>query len=263
MGVLNLTPDSFSDGDRFATLEQAVDCALRMEDVGADFIDIGGFSSRPGAADVSEDEELRRVLPVISALAARLSCPISVDTFRARVFAECFESGAAMLNDISAFRGDEAMLETLAKTQAPACLMHMQGDPQSMQERPHYEDVVAEVTAFFQERLASAAAAGVSADRLLLDPGIGFGKTLEHNLLLLRAVPDFAALGCGLLYGTSRKSFLGKILGRPDPREREWATAATTAYLFAAGVHVLRVHDVAANIDVLNVVKMIHGKDLG
>ena len=258
VGVLNLTPDSFSDGGSHASVEAAVSVALRMEEAGAALVDVGGVSTRPGAAPVPLDEERRRVLPVIEALAPRLGIPLSVDTDRAAVFREAFAAGAAVLNDVTALGEGEPMFEVLRETGAPAILMHMRGTPRTMQEAPRYGDVVAEVGDFFEARLAAAEAAGLSRERFVLDPGIGFGKTLEHNLALLRAAPRLAARhGRPLLYGTSRKTFIGLILDRPEPREREWGTAATTAFLHQNGVRYLRVHDVRAAVDLITVLRTI------
>lgn len=259
-GILNLTPDSFSDGGRYAHLDEAVDAARRMEEEGAAFVDVGGVSTRPGAEPVSLDEERRRVLPVVEALARVLSIPISIDTYRAAVFREAHAAGAAILNDVTALGEGEAMCEVLRETGAPAILMHMRGSPLTMQDAPRYDDVVREVGDFFAARLALAAKAGIAADKFVLDPGIGFGKTLAHNLELLRAIPALTArFGRPLLYGTSRKTFIGKILDRSEPREREWGTAATTAYLHQSGARYLRVHHVRAAVDLIDVLHAIEG----
>ncbi|MEZ6195491.1 MAG: dihydropteroate synthase [Planctomycetota bacterium] len=257
VGILNVTPDSFSDGGVHPDVASAVDAALRMEEAGAAVIDVGAVSTRPGSEAVDLEEERRRLMPVIEALAPRLEVPISVDTFRAAIFREAFEAGAAILNDVTALGEGEAMFEVLRRTGAPAILMHMRGRPSSMQDDPRYDDVTAEVAAFFAERLDRAEAAGLPRDRFVLDPGLGFGKTVEHNLALLARSDELAALGRPLLYGASRKSFLGKILDRLDPREREWGTAATTAHLAGARVRYVRVHDVAAAVDVIRVIDRI------
>lgn len=257
VGVLNVTPDSFSDGGRFSETAAAVDRALSMVAEGAHVIDIGGCSTRPGSVPPSLDEELGRVLPVLEQLDGRVDVPISVDTWRARVFEEAWERGAAILNDVTALTKDERLGPAVAERDAPVVLMHMAGTPATMQERPRYDDVTAEVKAFFVEALDRASKAGVSSSRVVLDPGIGFGKTIEHNLELLRNVEAFRELGRPLFVGTSRKSFLGAIVEREDPGEREFATAATTAHLCRCGVEMIRVHDVRAARDVVAVTRRL------
>jgi dihydropteroate synthase len=247
MGILNVTPDSFSDSGTYGGTAAAVRCALAMAGEGADLIDVGGESTRPGAAAVSVEEELGRVLPVITALASQLPGRISVDTYKAKVAAQALAAGAYMINDISALRMDAEMVAVLRDARCPVVLMHMQGEPRTMQEAPSYDDVVEEVHRFFCERLEWAVDHGLREDDLLLDPGIGFGKTVEHNLQLLRNLRSFRTLGRPLVVGTSRKRFLGSILGIEKPRERDNATAATTALAVWQGAHIVRVHEVAHN----------------
>lgn len=258
-GILNATPDSFSDGGEYLNPERARERGRQMVLDGADLIDVGGCSTRPGAAGLTVQEELDRVIPVIEALRQDLSLPISVDTYHASVFAEAWEAGADILNDVSALRADPAMGPLLNKTKAPAILMHMQGNPQTMQLSPEYSDVVADILTQFRKTLERANGFGVSWERIVLDPGIGFGKTLEHNLSILRRIDELKSLGCPLMLGTSRKSFLGALLERDDPKDREFGTAATTAYLQAKSVEILRVHDVKAARDVLTTTQAIIG----
>ena len=255
MGVLNVTPDSFSDGGRYAAEDAAVAQGLRLAAEGADIIDVGGESTRPGAARVEGAEQLRRVVGVIRRLRRELpsTCAISIDTTRGVVAQGALEAGAQLVNDVSAGREDPELLAVAARAGAPVVLMHMQGDPATMQRAPSYRDVVAEVKAFLLERAAAAVAAGIPRERILIDPGIGFGKTVDHNARLLARLDELAATGYALLLGTSRKSFLGAVTGRTDAADRVVATAATTALGVMAGVSVFRVHDVAANRDALEV----------
>lgn len=252
MGVLNVTPDSFSDGGRFLAAEDALAQGLALVREGAAIVDVGGESTRPGSDPVPAEEELRRVLPVVEALADRVGVPISVDTMKADVARRALGAGAALINDVSALRADPAMVEVVAELGAPVCLMHMQGAPRTMQEDPHYDDVVDEVLRFLEERMAFALARGVAEDQLLLDPGIGFGKTVEHNLTLLRHLDRFVALGRPIVLGTSRKRFLGTILGS-EPGERVIGTVVTTVIGLLAGAQVFRVHDVKPNFEALRV----------
>ena len=214
MGVVNVTPDSFSDGGEFLAPADAIAHGMRLASDGAHILDIGGESTRPGAEPVDADEELRRVLPVIEGLAAA-EAEISIDTNKVEVAARALEAGASIVNDVSAFRFAPALAELVAESGAACCLMHMLGEPRTMQEDPRYDDVVADVKAFLEERMAFAVAAGVSEERIWLDPGIGFGKTLEHNLELLRRLDEIVAIGRPVVVGSSRKSFLGKLTGRP------------------------------------------------
>lgn len=260
MGVLNVTPDSFSDGGRFADPESGLARARALVAEGADLLDIGGESSRPGAQPVPALEELRRVIPVIEAVGSALDAPISVDTTKAEVAAAALKAGASIVNDISALSTDPGLARIVAETGAGLVLMHMRGTPQTMQDAPDYEDVVAEVYEFLAKRIEAAEAAGVSRDAIAIDPGIGFGKTIEHNLLLLRNLGRFASLGCVVLVGTSRKRFLGTITGRGiDAR----ATASAVSSLFAAtkGARVLRVHDVGPLRDALIVWAALGGRE--
>ena len=260
MGVLNVTPDSFSDGGKFLDVQRAAAHARKMADAGADIIDVGGESTRPGAASVSEEEELQRVLPVVEHLGDLL---VSVDTTKAGVAAKALAAGARIVNDISALRFDPRMVDVVRDAGAGLVLMHMQGTPQTMQEAPHYDDVVAEVRSFLAERIVFAESRGLKKTQIAVDPGIGFGKTMEHNLQLLARLDEIGSLGCPLLVGTSRKSFIGRVLARPgavpgcDADERLWGTAATVAWAVVQGARVVRVHDVAEMSDVVRMVETI------
>jgi dihydropteroate synthase len=253
MGVVNVTPDSFSDGGDFADAAAASAHARRLAAEGADILDIGGESTRPGAAPVSEDEELERVLPVLEAL-RDIPVPVSVDTRRARVMREVLAAGASMINDIEALQGSGA-IEALASAAArgcAVCLMHMQGAPATMQQDPHYDDVVADVKAFLAARVAASEAAGISRDRIVADPGFGFGKTVAHNLTLLARLGEFQALGVPVTAGLSRKSMLGAVTGRPV-NDRLAASVAAALLAAQAGARILRVHDVKETRDALAV----------
>lgn len=243
MGILNVTPDSFSDGGVYLRPEAARRHAQQMVEDGAAIIDVGGESSRPGAAPVTADEEARRVLPVIRAIRRRLSVPISIDTWKAEVAARALEAGASVVNDITALRGDARMAQVVAKARAGVVLMHMQGTPRTMQRHPRYGDVVEDVAQFLAEAIARARRAGISKERLWIDPGIGFGKTVAHNLLLLHNLERFARLSVPVVVGPSRKSFIGAILGA-EVRERLAGTLACVASAASAGVDGVRVHDV-------------------
>ncbi|MGH2867342.1 MAG: dihydropteroate synthase [Solirubrobacteraceae bacterium] len=251
MGVVNVTPDSFSDGGLYLDARAAIDHGLALERAGATILDIGGESTRPGANPVPQDEELRRVLPVIAGLRARGSgAQLSIDTFKAPVARAALAAGATLVNDVTALRGDPGMAEVIASAGADCCLMHMLGEPRTMQRDPRYGDVVSEIKAFLEERCGDAVAAGVAEERILLDPGIGFGKTTEHNLELLRRLGEIVALGRPVVIGTSRKSFLGKITARPV-EDRIAATIATNLIAYERGARVFRVHDVAPIHDAL------------
>ena len=253
MGVVNVTPDSFSDGGLYLDTVAAVSYARELERQGAAILDIGGESTRPGAEPVQRPDELRRVLPVIEALAdGKTAAQISVDTSKAAVARAAIEAGATLVNDVSALRGDPDMAGVIAAARTECCLMHMLGEPRTMQQAPHYEDVVSEVAAFLEERMAFAIGEGVAEERIMLDPGIGFGKTVEHNLELLARLNEIVALGCPVVIGTSRKSFLGRLTGR-EVQDRLPATIATNVVAYLAGARVFRVHDVAPVHDALAV----------
>jgi len=268
MGILNMTLDSFSDGGRFVTgpaggieLDAAVAAARRMAEDGAEFIDIGGESTRPGSREASPDEQCRRVIPVIEAIrAAGIDAAISIDTRSAGVADAALAAGADIVNDISALRHDPRMAEVCARRGAAVILMHMQGTPETMQVNPTYSDVVAEVADFLRERVDAASAAGIGRDRLLIDPGIGFGKTHEHNLALLRHIDALHALQSPVIVGPSRKAFLGAIVGETDPARRDLATAATVALCAAAGVQIVRVHNAAMMKQVTSVCTAVLGE---
>ncbi|HSI33993.1 MAG: dihydropteroate synthase [Phycisphaerae bacterium] len=258
MGVLNVTPDSFSDGGRFAEPAAAVAHARAMVQQGAAVIDVGGESTRPGSQRVPAGVQIERVVPVIRALSAeKLPCTISIDTTLAPVAQAALDAGAALVNDISGGADDPAMLPLAARTAAPIVLMHMQGQPATMQVNPAYTDVVEDVAAALDRMATAARAAGVRADRILLDPGIGFGKTIDHNLALLRNVSRFTRLGYPLVLGTSRKGFLGRITGESEPSGRVMATAGSVAWCVANGAAVVRVHDVEPMARVVRIVRAI------
>jgi dihydropteroate synthase len=260
MGVLNVTPDSFSESGRFADRDAAVAHARAMVAAGADLIDVGGESTRPGSLPVAPEEQIRRVVPVLQALWGEQSVLFSIDTTRASVAAAALEAGASIVNDISAGRDDPDMFALVAKRAAPLVLMHMLGQPSTMQDNPRYDDVVSDVAHFLQSRLAKAMQCGIDAKRVLFDPGIGFGKTLEHNLQLLQHTATLASLGRPLVVGTSRKRFIGTITNEPDPAKRLFGTAATIAWTVANGATIVRVHDVGP---MRQVVQMIRAIQLG
>jgi dihydropteroate synthase len=244
MGILNVTPDSFYDGGRYAQVEAAVQRAVQMAEEGADVIDVGGESTRPGSQPVPEEEELRRVLPVIEAVRERVDVPISIDTTKSHVAERALQAGACMVNDISGLGFDPRMAAVVAHYGALCCVVHIQGTPQTMQQNPQYEDVVRDISRYFEERLARAQQAGIPRENIWLDPGIGFGKTVEHNLEILRRLREFTAFGLPILIGTSRKSFIGRILGGLPPEERLEGTAATVVIAIMNGANAVRVHDV-------------------
>jgi dihydropteroate synthase len=253
MGVVNVTPDSFSDGGQLADAAAAVRHARGLVDEGASIIDVGGESTRPGADPVLVEEELQRVVPVIEGLAALgLPARISVDTMKVEVARAAIDAGAGYVNDVTAFRHEPELAGLVADRSVDCCLMHMLGEPRTMQQDPRYDDVVSDVKAFLEERLAAAVAAGIPEERVHLDPGIGFGKTLEHNLELLRRLDEIAAIGRPVVLGTSRKSFIGRITGR-DVAGRVHGTVATCVLGYERGARVFRVHDVAAVHDGLSV----------
>lgn len=252
MGVINVTPDSFSDGGKFSELKQVLTFAETLIAEGADMLDIGGESTRPGAAPVSLDEERRRVLPVIEKLAGG-TVPVSIDTQKPALMREAVAAGAAMVNDVCGFRAEGAF-DAVADSDAAICIMHMQGEPRTMQQDPHYADVTREVHDYLAQRVRATQAAGIAGNRIVIDPGFGFGKTLEHNLQLLRDLARFRDLGATLLAGLSRKTMLGKITGR-EPAERVFASVAAALLAVQNGAQIVRVHDVAATRDALAVLR--------
>lgn len=256
MGILNVTPDSFSDGGKFLDTDKAITQALKMVDDGAAIIDIGAESTRPGSESVSADQQIKRAIPVIKALSKKVSIPISIDTYDLQVAQAAIQAGASIINDITAL-SDERVGELAAKHDLPMILMHMQGTPATMQKQPHYDDVVEEVLQFLLQRAEKAQQLGIDKNKIFIDPGIGFGKTLEHNLLLLKHIDRFVASGYRVLAGASRKRFLGQLTERENPAERLFATAATVACCTTAGVSIVRVHDVAEMTDVIKVINAI------
>jgi len=256
MGVLNVTPDSFSDGGRYLDHEKAVAHAVEMVSAGADIIDIGGESSRPGAARISAKEEMDRILPVVVETVRQVSALVSVDTTKAEVARKALEAGAHIVNDISALRWDAEMPEVVRESGAGTVLMHMQGTPETMQQAPRYDDVVAEVRGFLQERITFCGRNGISFENIAIDPGIGFGKELEHNLDLLRQLHLLAELGRPVIVGVSRKSLLGLLTGRPVD-QRLAGSLAAASYAVMHGAHILRVHDVAETRDALRVIEAL------
>lgn len=260
MGVINTTPDSFSDGGSFDTLEKAHKRASEIAAAGADIIDIGGESTRPGAEPLPLEEELRRTVPLIESLAGELDVPISIDTYKSEVAGRALDAGACILNDITALRFDEKLAPLAAERGAPVILMHMHGEPRNMQENPKYGDVVGDISRFLRERAAAAIQAGISPERLLVDPGIGFGKTVEHNLEILRRIEEFRGLAYPLVLGTSRKRFIGSVLDRPVD-QRLLGTAATVAFAISRGVDVVRVHDVEEMVEVVRMADAAAGKN--
>jgi dihydropteroate synthase len=257
MGVLNVTPDSFSDGGEFFGIDQAIERGIQIAAEGADLIDVGGESTRPGAEPVSVDEELVRAIPVIQKLRARIDIPISIDTSKSEVAEAALNAGASIINDVTAGRADEKMLPLAATRHAALVLMHMQGEPRTMQKNPHYDNVVREVADFFRQQYTRALECGVNPMRLAFDPGIGFGKTLEHNLSLLKNLERLRVDNRPLAVGVSRKSFLGKIVGSNEMRDRRAPTVALTAILRARGGDIFRVHEVKENVAALRTVERI------
>lgn len=260
VGILNVTPDSFSDGGEHADVEAAVAHGLILAEQGADMLDVGGESTRPGATEVPLDEELRRVIPVIEQLVARTSLPIAVDTSKPEVMRAAVAAGAGMINDVCALRREGA-LDAAAQLRVPVCLMHMQGEPRSMQDAPHYDDVVGEVHRFLTDRLFACELAGIDRRRVMVDPGFGFGKALEHNLALLRAMERFADLGGGLYVGLSRKGMIGMLTGRAAGAARAAGSAAAALIAVQRGARMVRVHDVAATVDALAIWQAVHEGD--
>jgi len=262
MGIVNVTPDSFSDGGLFLDADAAVEHGRRLAAEGAAILDIGGESTRPGSDPVPEDEELRRVLPVVERLSGE-GARISIDTTKSAVARAALGAGATIVNDVSALRFDPALAGVVAESGANCCLMHMLGEPRTMQDHPRYDDVVSDVKAFLEERLAFAVGEGVAEERVWLDPGIGFGKTVEHNLELLRRLDEIVAIGRPVAIGTSRKSFLGKLAGGRDETHRLPGTIATNVVALERGATIFRVHDVAQNADALNVAAATFSLDVG
>ena len=257
MGVLNVTPDSFSDGGEFFTADKAAERALQMAAEGAHIIDIGGESARPGSEPVAVEEELRRVIPVIENLRRKLDVPISIDTSKAEVARAAIKSGASIVNDVTGGRGDDQMLPLVAETKSAFIIMHMQGTPRTMQIEPRYTDVVAEISEFFRQQYARAIGLNIDPMAIAFDPGIGFGKTLEHNLELLAQLERLRAHDRALVVGVSRKSSLGKLIGSPDIKDRLAPGLALTALLRARGADVFRVHDVKENVYALQVTEAV------
>jgi len=257
MGVLNVTPDSFSDGGEFFATDAAIAGGIKMASEGADIIDVGGESTRPGAEPVSVKEELSRVIPVIEKLRAKIDISISIDTSKSEVASAALDAGASVINDVPAGRGDEKMLSLAAKRKAAIVLMHMQGEPRTMQNDPHYEDVITEVADFFRQQYARALECGVDPMAIAFDPGIGFGKTLEHNLTLLKSLERLRVHDRPLAVGVSRKSFLAKLANSSEMNERAAPTIALTAILRARGADILRVHDVKENVAALRAAEAV------
>ncbi len=255
MGILNVTPDSFSDGDRYSTVAAALARAMRIEQEGATVIDVGGESTRPGAAPVDETVEIARVIPVIEGIAAASDIAISIDSSKPKVMAAAIAAGACIVNDVFALRAPGAR-ECAAASEVGVCLMHMQDEPRTMQDDPHYDDVVAEVCEFLARQRDACVAAGIARDAIVLDPGLGFGKGLAHNMTLLRELPRFAALNAPLLVGVSRKSFIGRILGRPVD-ERLYGGLGLAALAVGQGARIIRTHDVAATRDTIGMVSAV------
>lgn len=261
MGVVNVTPDSFYDGGKFFELNKAAKRALDMERAGADIIDVGGESMRPGASDVGAKEEMRRVIPVIRAISKKIKAIISIDTRKAEVADAALEAGARIVNDVSALKFDPEMADVAARHRAFVILMHMKGTPKDMQIGPAYADVVKDIIKSLKESIALAKKSGIKNNRIIIDPGIGFGKTLEHNLEILRRLKEFKKLGYPVCIGTSRKSFIGKILGAEDPEDRLTGSLATAAMAAANGADIIRTHDASLTRQVVKVVSSIINKD--
>jgi len=256
MGVLNITPDSFSDGGRFADYEKALAQALELISAGADILDVGGESTRPGSAPAPLEVELERVVPVICAVRARSDIPISVDTNKAEVAVRSLEAGADIINDVSSLRFDPGMALVVAESGAPLILMHMLGTPRTMQVNPVYDSVISEITGFLEERMKFAVQNGIERSQIIVDPGIGFGKTVTHNLNIIRDLDFFSCMDRPILLGTSRKRFIGAILGRPEG-ERELGTAVANTFGIVGGAHILRVHDVAFHREAVRMAEAI------
>lgn len=255
MGILNVTPDSFSDGGRFTCVDSAMQQARQMVEEGASIIDVGGESTRPGAQPVDEQQELERVLPVVERIARELDVIISVDTSKGGVMREAIAAGAHMINDVQALKAAHA-LDTAAQLQVPVCLMHMQGEPRTMQSQPQYQDVTVDVRSFLQERIQACIAAGIRQEQIIVDPGFGFGKALQHNLALFKNLPEFVDLGCPVLVGVSRKSMIGSILDMPVEK-RLSGSLGLAALAVWLGASIIRAHDVAATVQAIRVVQAV------
>jgi len=257
MGVLNVTPDSFSDGGNFVTPEKAIEHGVKMASEGADIVDVGGESTRPGAEPVASDEELRRVIPVIEKLREKIDAPISIDTSKAEVACAAIQAGTSIVNDVTGGRGDEGMLPLIAETNSAVIIMHMQGTPRTMQNQPRYEDVVSEIADFFRQQYTRAIGCNIDPMAIAFDPGIGFGKTLDHNLEVLAQLEQLRAHDRPLVVGVSRKSFLRKLINSPEIGDRMAPAVALTSLLRARGADVFRVHDVKENVSALRVTEAI------
>lgn len=256
MGIVNVTPDSFSDGGQYANAETAVSHGLKLLEQGADILDVGGESTRPNAAEVSVEEEVKRVVPVIEGLQSTKSV-ISIDSRNAETIQCAIGAGANLINDVSALSHDVNSLNVAASCSAPICLMHMRGKPETMQENPVYGDVVDEICAYFEDRMELCTRHGIDVSRLILDPGIGFGKTVDHNLDILKNIRRFKSLGCPVLIGASRKSFIGEIVGETHPQDRLGGSLAVAIYAAEHGADILRVHDVAQTVQALKLAKVL------
>ncbi|MDG2992333.1 dihydropteroate synthase [Candidatus Synechococcus calcipolaris G9] len=261
MGILNITPDSFSDGGEFYQIDAALTQANQLVVAGADILDVGGQSTRPGAIEISLQEELGRVIPVIQNLRPTLDCPISIDTTRSDVAIAAIAAGADIINDVSGGEADAAMFTTVAELGVPYILMHRRGTPETMQTLTHYDNVITELIRYFRERLEVATKAGIDCNRIILDPGIGFAKTAAQNIEIFQGLGELRQLGCPILVGPSRKSFIGHLLNQPDPKERVWGTAAACCGAIAQGVDILRVHDVSPMAQVCRVADALWRSD--
>lgn len=252
MGILNVTPDSFSDGGDFLDIEKAVQHGIEMQEQGAAIIDIGAESTRPGSKPVSSNEQIQRAIPIIKKLSEKIKIPISIDSKDYEVTRAAVEAGASIINDITALT-DERTIKLASEKKLPVIIMHMQGSPETMQKQPHYDDVVQEVLQYLLERAAIAEKAGIEKEKIIIDPGIGFGKNIDHNILILKNLKVFVESGCKVLLGTSRKKFIGTLTGKENSKERIFGTAATVALAAFEGVSIVRVHDVAEMVDVVRV----------
>ncbi len=262
MGVLNVTPDSFSDGGRFVDTEKALAHAIAMAEAGAAIIDIGGESTRPGANDISEQQEIDRVVPIIQALRSEITIPISIDTSKAAVMKAAVQAGAGLINDVRALQDTDALL-TAQQCDVSVCLMHMQGQPRTMQQQPHYHDVVAEIIQFFRQRIDACLAAGINQDKIIIDPGFGFGKTTQHNLLLMKHLQQFKQLGVPILLGVSRKASIGELLNAPVNKRLAGSLAMATVAAMN-GANIIRAHDVKETVDAMTMVNaLLNVKELG